>query len=60
MENILEKSFLNSLHFLLDLWHSIVCVGERPMKYTTHNSLRRLEQLDPSCTGIGALSVNFQ
>jgi hypothetical protein len=30
------------------------------MKYTTQNSLRRLEQLDPSCTGIGALSVHFQ
>jgi len=30
------------------------------MKFTTHNSLRRLERLQSSCTGPWALSVYLQ
>lgn len=31
------------LAMILKLWQSEFCVGERPMKHTTHNSMRRLQ-----------------
>ncbi len=52
-----EKYLANSLLFFVDLWQSSFCVGERPMKYNTQNSMRRLERLEVSCTGRRATSV---
>jgi hypothetical protein len=57
---IFENSFQNSLLLLVELWQSNSCTGERPMKYTTQNSMRRLERLEPSCTGRRAWFVSFQ
>jgi hypothetical protein len=43
--------FTKSLHSFRELWQSKISVGERPMNYNTHNSMRRLVKLVKSPTG---------
>jgi hypothetical protein len=42
------------LHFSAKVWHSIFCVGERPMNVTTQNSMRKLGRPELGATGVRA------